>query len=65
MIREAYASTASLAIVQYQDILGLGSEARMNEPSTTGKNWTWRLTTTEYPKEIIAKLKELARMYTR
>ncbi len=65
IIREAYASTASLAIVQYQDILGLGSEARMNEPSTTGKNWTWRLSAEEYPKEVIRKLKALCKMYTR
>ena len=42
-IRTAYASVSDYAIVQMQDILGLGGEARMNEPSTLGKNWTWRM----------------------
>ena len=36
-------SRARLAIVQAQDVLGLGSEARMNTPSTVGVNWRWRL----------------------
>lgn len=42
-IRAAYASTARIAIVPVQDILGLGSEARMNVPGTTGGNWQWRM----------------------
>ncbi len=42
-IRTAYASVSDYAIVQMQDILALGSEARMNEPSTLGGNWTWRM----------------------
>lgn len=42
MMRAVWASVADAAIVQMQDILGLGSEARMNTPSTTGRNWKWR-----------------------
>ncbi len=42
MMRAVWASVADAAIVQMQDILGLGSEARMNIPSTTGRNWKWR-----------------------
>lgn len=41
-LRGAYESVANLAVMQFQDILGLGSEGRMNIPSTTGNNWTWR-----------------------
>ena len=37
-----WASVADRAIVQMQDVLGLGSESRMNIPSTVGQNWTWR-----------------------
>jgi 4-alpha-glucanotransferase len=43
MIRAALNSVAHLAIVPLQDVLGLGSEHRMNTPGTLGgANWTWR-----------------------
>lgn len=42
MMRAIWASVADRAIVQMQDVLGLGSESRMNIPSTVGQNWTWR-----------------------
>ena len=42
MMRSAWGSVADLAIMQMQDLLGLGSEARINTPSTMGDNWTWR-----------------------
>ena len=43
LIRLAYTSVAELAIVPVQDVIGLGSEARMNTPGTTEGNWAWRL----------------------
>jgi len=43
MIRSAFASKARLAVAPMQDFLGLGSEARLNTPGTTGENWRWRL----------------------
>ncbi len=43
MMRGAWASPADLAIMQLQDVLGLGSEARINIPSTVGENWKWRV----------------------
>jgi 4-alpha-glucanotransferase len=43
LIRLALSSPARLAIVQAQDVLGLGSEARMNSPSRASGNWRWRL----------------------
>ncbi len=42
ILRQAYASTADVVIMQMQDILKLGNEARMNLPSTLGSNWRWR-----------------------
>ena len=43
MIRAAYSSVGDVAIIPMQDILGLGSEGRINIPSTTQGNWVWRL----------------------
>ena len=43
LIEAAFSSRAELAIVQAQDVLGLGSEARTNLPGTTEGNWSWRL----------------------
>jgi 4-alpha-glucanotransferase len=43
LIGLALASPARIAMVQAQDVLGLGSEARMNVPGTSGSSWTWRL----------------------
>lgn len=60
IIRTAYHSKANYAIIQMQDILGLGSEARMNTPSTLGNNWTWRIEKGVLTNELAEKLKNLA-----
>ena len=57
-------SSARLTIVQAQDLLGLGTKARMNTPSTIGENWIWRAK--EDMSEAISKrLKEYTLMYER
>ncbi len=43
MMRAALMSVADTAILMVQDIIGLGSEARINTPSTLGENWRWRI----------------------
>ncbi|MBR6193368.1 MAG: 4-alpha-glucanotransferase [Treponema sp.] len=43
MIRSAFSSIADICIIPMQDIFTIGSEGRMNTPSTTGCNWTWRM----------------------
>ena len=43
MIRALMASVADTVLFPAQDVLGLGSEARMNTPSVAGGNWRWRL----------------------
>ncbi len=47
LLAAALASPAAVCILPLQDILGLGSEARMNTPSTLGDNWLWRATPTQ------------------
>jgi len=42
-IQAVHASVAALAVVPMQDVLGLGSEARMNTPGRARGNWRWRL----------------------
>ncbi len=62
-IRLALASEAGLAIVPIQDILGLGNEARMNLPGTTGENWLYRL---DRPiGRAMAKYKKMIKYYRR
>jgi 4-alpha-glucanotransferase len=43
LIRLLWSSRARIAMAQAQDVLGLGNEARMNVPGTTGQSWRWRL----------------------
>ncbi len=64
-IRMAFASVCKLAIVPLQDVLGLGSEARMNTPGTTGGNWTWRLSAESLDPAIARRLRGLAELYGR
>lgn len=54
LTRLALASVADMTIIPAQDILGLGMESRMNTPSTTVNNWTWRLLTGQLHQETMA-----------
>lgn len=64
-IRAAWSSTAYLAIAPMQDFLGLDKRARMNIPSTTGGNWTWRMSKTSLTDELAEKIKVLTNIYRR
>lgn len=64
-IRLALASPARLAVIPVQDYLGLGTEARINEPSTLGKNWKWRLLPGEVNEELLEKCRRMAKIYGR
>jgi 4-alpha-glucanotransferase len=61
----AYASPARLAILPAQDVLGLGSEARMNRPGEEYGNWTWRLEPGELTREHALRLRALAQRFDR
>ena len=64
-IRAAQCSPASLCIIPLQDVLGLGSEARMNTPSVYGGNWRWRFDPGQLTTELSAKLALLAELSDR
>jgi 4-alpha-glucanotransferase len=61
LIELAYRSRAAVAIVPAQDVLGLGSEARMNTPGRGTGNWSWRLEPGQLTNEHATRLLELAR----
>ena len=59
LIRLALSSPARLAVVPAQDLLALGSEARMNTPGVTEGNWSWRATSGAFSPALAARLREL------
>lgn len=64
-IRAAMASVADTAIIPIQDYLGLGSEARINTPSTLGDNWKWRMKNGDFTEELAVKICEMTKLYGR
>jgi 4-alpha-glucanotransferase len=64
-IRAAQTSAAEFALIPLQDVLGLGSEARMNTPSLHGGNWKWRFAPEQLTAELTAKLARLAEVTDR
>lgn len=65
LIRAVLASVAEIAVVPLQDVLGLGSDARMNLPGTLSGNWKWRYGADALTTDVIARLRELAALYDR
>ena len=59
LIRLAYSSPARVAMIQAQDVLGLGSEARMNNPARPSGNWRWRLGSRELRPALARQLREV------
>ncbi|MCA9084106.1 MAG: 4-alpha-glucanotransferase [Planctomycetaceae bacterium] len=59
LIRAVFNSAASTAIVPFQDLLGLGSEARMNTPGEPDGNWHWRCQTEWLSDELAQRLRQL------
>ena len=65
VIRGGMSSVARLFVAQMQDYLGLGAEARINEPGSTGNNWRWRLLPGQLDKKLCDRIYEYTRMYGR
>lgn len=65
MVRALFASVADIAILPLQDVLGLGSETRINTPGTSGGNWEWRVDETELTDEVATRLSDLTGLYGR
>lgn len=65
LIRLAMMSVADTVVFPLQDLLGLGTEARMNYPSRLGGNWAWRFTAEMLTEEIRDRLAGLTETYGR
>jgi 4-alpha-glucanotransferase len=65
LIRAAWASVADTAIVALQDVLGLGSEHRMNKPAEPTGQWAWRFDWGPFGPEHADRLAALTRLYGR
>ncbi|MCI1478174.1 MAG: 4-alpha-glucanotransferase [Clostridium beijerinckii] len=64
-IRGAWSSIANISIAQMQDFLNLGNEARINLPSTLGKNWRWRVKKGVLTDQLAEKIHQITRTYGR
>lgn len=65
LMRLASRSVADMAIFPFQDVLGLGTDGRMNFPGTTAGNWEWRFSWDQVGPEHALKMYDLAALYGR
>ncbi len=65
LLEGAFQSVAVMAIVPLQDVLSLGTEARMNLPGRAAGNWGWRYTPEQIQPSMIQRLKEVTLLYGR
>ncbi len=65
LLRLAFASVADVAMAPLQDVLGLGSAARMNLPGQPRGNWTWRFTADQLRPDLAERLRQLTETYGR
>jgi 4-alpha-glucanotransferase len=65
LLRLAWSSVGDLALAPLQDVLGLGTEARMNLPGRPAGNWCWRLTPDQLSRAHLEKLADLTVLYSR
>ncbi len=65
LVREALGSVGQLAVIPAQDLLALGSEARLNTPGTVEGNWRWRLSAGALTAELARHFAQLNGMYGR
>lgn len=65
LVRLALASVADLAVIPLQDYLELGSEARINTPSTLGGNWVWRMEPGAADAALAERILALTKLYGR
>lgn len=60
LIKLAQDSIANLSLIPVQDILGLGSESRMNRPGASSNNWNWQLTPEQFLSEDFQRFREIS-----
>ena len=64
-IRMAYSSVARIAIIPVQDFLGLDESARLNKPSTSENNWTWKMKYSDLQKIFTPEVRRMVKLYGR
>ncbi len=64
-VRAVWSSVADSAVVPMQDLLGLGSEARINLPGSTTGNWYWQCKDGDFSDEMAERLRGLTEIYGR
>ncbi len=64
-IRAVLSSVANTAVVPLQDLLGLGTDARMNLPNSTKGNWLWRFSKEALSDDLADRLRKLSELYGR
>ena len=62
---EIMKTCAHMCIIPMQDYLGYDNSSRMNQPSTVGTNWRWRITKKELSKKLQKQIREITRRYGR
>lgn len=65
LVALAMGSVSRLCVIPMQDYMGLDNTARMNQPSTVGENWKWRLKKNDFSDKIIKKIYEISLRYGR
>jgi 4-alpha-glucanotransferase len=65
LMRLAWGSSADYAIAPLQDVLNLGTEARMNMPGRAEGNWTWRFRSEELTQAVLDRLASLTDLFGR
>ena len=65
IIRTAMSSVSDLCLIPMQDWLGLGADARMNFPGTTGNNWIWRAAEGSFTPQLAQEIYEMTVLYGR
>jgi len=65
LIRSVWSSVAVYAVAPMQDILSLGTEARMNYPSRLGGNWDWRMREEDMSEALAERLREFNELFLR
>lgn len=64
-IMACLSSVSDTVIVQMQDYLGLGADARMNTPSTVGNNWVWRAKGEQFTDKLSSEINYMTKLYYR
>jgi 4-alpha-glucanotransferase len=65
LIRFAWSSVSVLAIAPLQDLLSMGTDARMNKPGIATGNWRWRFRLDQFRPDAIQRMAEFSTLYNR